>query len=200
LASISGSVEVLRRLPGADPETRNLVDIAVREVDRVNALISNLLDYARPRGEERQRLDLGELAGDIAKIFEQERRAKDVQLQVHAQPGVLVEAASGQLHQVLWNLLRNAVEAMPEGGTIFLAVAAKPTPPPEAILMVRDTGVGIARADLDHIFEPFFSRKPEGTGLGLATTARIVEDHRGTIDVKSELGKGTTFTIRLPAV
>jgi two-component system sensor histidine kinase PilS (NtrC family) len=200
LASISGSVEVLRRLPGADPETRNLVDIAVREVDRVNALISNLLDYARPRSEEKQRLDLGEVVADIAKIFEQERRAKDVQLQVRAQPGVVVDAASGQLHQVLWNLLRNAVEAMPEGGTIYLAVGSKPTPPPEAILMVRDTGVGIGEADLDHIFEPFFSRKPEGTGLGLATTARIVEDHRGTIDVKSQRGKGTTFTIRLPAV
>jgi signal transduction histidine kinase len=66
--------------------------------------------------------------------------------------------------------------------------------------MVRDSGVGIAEADLEHIFEPFFSRKPDGTGLGLATTARIVEDHKGTIDVKSKPGKGTTFTIRLPAV
>ena len=200
LASISGSVEVLRRLPGADQETRNLVDIAVREVDRVNALISSLLDYARPRSEERQRLDLGELVCDIAKIFEQERRMKDVQLQVHAQPGVLIDAASGQLHQVLWNLLRNAVEAMPDGGTIYLGAGLKPTPPVEAILMVRDTGVGISAEDLDHIFEPFFSRKPDGTGLGLATTARIVEDHRGHIDVKSAPGRGTTFTIHLPAV
>jgi len=200
LASISGSVEVLRRLPGADPETRNLVDIAVREVDRVNALITSLLDYARPRSEERQQLDLGELISDIAKIFEQERRAKDVQLQVHGQPGVVVEAASGQMHQVLWNLLRNAVEAMPEGGTVYLAVGLKGTDPPQAILMVRDTGIGIATSDLDHIFEPFFSRKPDGTGLGLATTARIVEDHKGSIEVKSQLGRGTTFTIRLPAL
>jgi two-component system sensor histidine kinase PilS (NtrC family) len=200
LASISGSVEVLRRLPGADPETRNLVDIAVREVDRVNALITSLLDYARPRSEERQHLDLGELIGDIAKIFEQERRTKNVQLQVHNPAGVVVEAASGQMHQVLWNLLRNAVEAMPEGGTIYLAAALKPAEPPQAILMVRDTGIGIAEADLDHIFEPFFSRKPDGTGLGLATTARIVEDHKGAIEVKSQLGRGTTFTIRLPAL
>lgn len=199
LASISGSVEVLRRLPGADPETQNLVDIAVREVDRVNALITSLLDYARPRSEERRRLDLGEMVGEIAKIFEQERRPQEVQLQVHSQPGVMVEAASGQLHQVLWNLLRNAVEAMPGGGTIYLAVGLATSPSPEAILMVRDTGVGIPGADLEHIFEPFFSRKPDGTGLGLATTARIVGDHKGSIDVKSQLGRGTTFTIRLPA-
>jgi len=199
LASISGSVEVLKRLPGADAETCNLVDIAVREVDRVNALISNLLDYARPRTEERQRLDLGEMVTEIAKIFEQERRAKEVRLQLHAQSGVWVEAASGQMQQVLWNLLRNAVEAMPEGGTIYLAAAQRNATPAEAILMVRDTGIGIAKEDVDHIFEPFFSRKAGGTGLGLATTARIVEDHKGTIDVLSQPGKGTTFTIRLPA-
>lgn len=199
LASISGSVEVLKRSPAADPETRNLIDIAVREVDRVNALITNLLEYARPRTEERQRIDLGEVVSEIGKIFEQERRPKEVRLQVHAQPGVWVEAASGQLRQVLWNLLRNAAEAMPDGGTIHLAAALKSSPPSEAILMVRDTGVGIAKADLDHIFEPFFSRKPGGTGLGLATTARIIEDHKGSIDVLSQPGKGTTFTIRMPA-
>jgi two-component system sensor histidine kinase PilS (NtrC family) len=199
LAGISGSVEVLKRLPGADAETCNLVDIAVREVDRVNDLISNLLDYARPRTEDRQRLDLGEMAAEIAKMFEQERRAKEVRLQVHAPASVWVEAASGQMQQVLWNLLRNAVEAMPEGGTIYLAAAQRNATPPEAILMVRDTGVGIAKEDVDHIFEPFFSRKTGGTGLGLATTARIVEDHKGTIDVLSQPGKGTTFTIRLPA-
>ena len=199
LASISGSVEVLKRLPGADAETCNLVDIAVREVDRVNALISNLLAYARPRNEDRQRLDLGEMVAEIAKIFEQERRTKEVRLQLRAQTGVWVEAASGQMQQVLWNLLRNAVEAMPEGGTIYLSTAQRNATTPESILMVRDAGIGIPREDLEHIFEPFFSRKTGGTGLGLATTARIVEDHRGTIDVLSQPGKGTTFTIRLPA-
>ena len=199
LASISGSVEVLKRLPGADAETCNLVDIAVREVDRVNALISNLLDYARPRTEDRQRLDLAEMVAEISRMFEQERRTKEVRLLLHAPTSVWVEAASGQMQQVLWNLLRNAAEAMPEGGTIYLSTAQRNVAPPEAILMVRDTGIGIATEDLDHIFEPFFSRKVGGTGLGLATTARIVEDHKGTIDVLSQRGKGTTFTVRLPA-
>lgn len=198
LASISGSVEVLKRLPGADAETCDLVDIAVREVDRVNALISNLLDYARPRTEDRQRLDLAEMVAEIGRMFEQERRVKEVRLQLHAPTSVWVEAASGQMQQVLWNLLRNAAEAMPEGGTIYLSTAQRNVTPPEAILMVRDTGIGIATEDLDHIFEPFFSRKVGGTGLGLATTARIVEDHKGTIDVLSQRGKGTTFTVRLP--
>jgi two-component system, NtrC family, sensor histidine kinase PilS len=200
LASISGSVEVLKRLPGVDAETQNLIDIAVREVDRVNALISNLLNYARPRSEDRQRLDLTEMVGEIAMMFEQERRAAQVQLALQTVSGVWVEAASGQLNQVVWNLLRNAAEAMPAGGTITVVTLVKEGSKRQAILMVRDTGVGIAEEDLDHIFEPFFSRKVGGTGLGLATTARIVEDHHGTIDVHSQRGKGTTFTVHLPGL
>jgi two-component system sensor histidine kinase PilS (NtrC family) len=200
LASISGAVEVLKSLPGADDETNNLVDIAVREVDRVNALIRSFLDYARPRVDERQRLDLGEMVGELAKIFEQEKRAQEVELRLSIASSICVEAAPGQMQQVLWNLLRNAVDAMPHGGSIDLVVASKDGAPPFAILVVHDTGVGIAKDDMTRIFEPFFSRKPGGTGLGLATTARIVEAHRGTIEVESQPGSGTTFTIHLPRV
>jgi two-component system sensor histidine kinase PilS (NtrC family) len=202
LASISGSVEMLRSLPGTDPETRQLIDIAVREVDRVNGLISNLLDYARPRTEERQQLDLGEMVAEIVKVFEQERRSSEVHVHLQCTPGVSIDGASGQLRQLVWNLLRNAVDAMPEGGTIRIQVGRVELTGGiwEAVLAVADTGVGIAKEDLDHIFEPFFSRKAGGTGLGLAITARIVEDHKGTIEVNSEPGKGATFTLRFPAV
>jgi two-component system sensor histidine kinase PilS (NtrC family) len=200
LASISGSVEVLRRMPGADEETRNLVDIAVREVDRVNALITGLLNYARPRAEDRQRLDLSEMVTEIAMIFEQERRPRPIQLTKELAEGAWVEGGAGQLRQVLWNLLRNAVEAMPEGGRIHVTVAIPDGAQDgeQVELTVADTGVGIAQADMEHIFEPFFSRKPEGTGLGLATTARIVEEHKGTIEVRSEPRQGTTFVLRFP--
>jgi signal transduction histidine kinase len=189
---------MLKSLPGADMETKNLVEIAMREVDRVNTLINSFLDYARPRTDERQRLDLGEMASEIAKIFEQERRPERVQLELDAKPGVCVESPAGQMQQVLWNLLRNAVDAMPTGGSIRLAVSADDGASRLARLDVSDTGVGIAKEDLDHIFEPFFSRKPGGTGLGLATTARIVDSNGGNIEVTSEPGKGTTFTIRMP--
>jgi two-component system sensor histidine kinase PilS (NtrC family) len=200
LASISGAVEMLKRLPGADAEASNLVDIAVREVDRVNGLITSFLDYARPRTDVRQPLDLGEMVSEIAKIFEQERRANNVALRCLAPSGIFVEAAAGQLQQVLWNLLRNAVDAMPEGGSIEITVGSSVGPPDHAVLRVSDTGIGIPEADFDHIFEPFFSRKPGGTGLGLATTARIVEAHRGTISIASEPGRGTTFMVTLPRV
>ena len=201
LASISGSVEVLRKQPGADAEARQLIDIAVREVDRVNGLISGLLDYARPRTEDCQRLDLGEMVTEIAKVFEQERRSAELRVDLDLEPGVAIEGASGQLRQVLWNLLRNAVAAMPGGGCVRLAVSRRDRTngAAEAVLSVSDTGIGIPREDLDHIFEPFFSRRVDGTGLGLAITARIVEDHKGTIEVSSEVGKGTTFALRFAA-
>jgi two-component system sensor histidine kinase PilS (NtrC family) len=201
LASISGSVEVLRKQPGTDAEARQLIDIAVREVDRVNGLISELLDYARPRTEDRQRLDLGEMVTEIAKVFEQERRSAEVRIVVDVEPGVVIEGASGQLRQVLWNLLRNAVAAMPSGGRIRIRVSRRDRSngAAEAVLSVSDTGVGIPREDIDHIFEPFFSRRVDGTGLGLAISARIVEDHKGTIEVSSEVGKGTTFVLRFGA-
>jgi two-component system sensor histidine kinase PilS (NtrC family) len=198
LASISGAVEVLKQLPGADGQSNELVEIVVREVDRVNLLITSFLDYARPRVDEREALDLSEMVAEIARIFEQERRSQDVHLELALSPGIIVEAAPGQMQQVLWNLLRNAVDAMPDGGTLSLAVTREDGSPPGALLTVRDTGVGIAKEDTERIFEPFFSRKPGGTGLGLATTARIVEAHRGIIELTSVPGQGTTFTIRLP--
>jgi len=202
LASISGSVEVLRKHPGTDGEAQQLIDIAVREVDRVNTLISGLLDFARPRTEDRQRLDLGEMVSEIAKVFEQERRPAEVRVVTDLEPGVAIEGASGQLRQVLWNLLRNAVAAMPDGGRIRLSVARRERAnvAAEAVLTVSDTGIGIPAEDLEHIFEPFFSRRVDGTGLGLAITARIVEDHKGTIEVQSQLGNGTTFALRFAAV
>jgi two-component system sensor histidine kinase PilS (NtrC family) len=201
LASISGSVEVLRAQPGTDADARQLIDIAVREVDRVNGLISGLLDYARPRTEDRQRLDLGEMVTEIAKVFEQERRSAAIRVMLEVEPGVTIEGASGQLRQVLWNLLRNSVAAMPKGGDLRLSVSRRERTngATQALLSVADTGVGIPRQDLDHIFEPFFSRRVDGTGLGLAITARIVEDHKGTIEIASEVGKGTTFVIRFVA-
>ena len=202
LASISGSVEILRTLPGADGESRQLVDIAVREVDRLNRLITELLEYARPRAEERQSLDLSEIALEITKAFGHERRSTDVHVEVDARPGAGLEGASGQVRQVLWNLMRNAAEAMPRGGNIRIRVAMEEAVDGgrSTVLSVSDSGIGIRKEDLDRIFEPFFSSKPGGTGLGLATVARVVEDHRGHIEVTSEPGKGTTFVLRFPGV
>jgi two-component system, NtrC family, sensor histidine kinase PilS len=207
LASISGSMEILRDQPGTDPESRQLMEIAVREVDRLNALVTSLLDYARPRTEEQSRVNLAEVVTEIVRAFETERRPEQqpIRVELDLVSDAAVEAAGGQLRQIVWNLLRNAAEAMPTGGTISIALAhesefAHPDRSGAGVrLTVVDTGAGIPAADLDRIFEPFFSTKNGGTGLGMATVARIVDDHRGTIEVGSEVGRGTTVTICLPA-
>jgi two-component system sensor histidine kinase PilS (NtrC family) len=202
LASISGSVEILKTLPGADADTRQLVDITVRETDRLNRLITDLLEYARPSSEERRTVDLSEIAHEVATSLLQDKRARPPSVLVEAPAPVEIDAAAGQIRQVFWNLLRNACEAMPDGGTLRVRVDHEElsSGSREAIVEVSDTGVGIAEADLDHVFEPFFTRgKAHGTGLGLATVARIVEDHKGTVEVQSEAGRGTTFTVRFPA-
>jgi len=109
---------------------------------------------------------------------------------------VLWPVDAQQFRQILWNLCLNAVEAMPEGGELRVAVAARG----ETLeVMVSDTGEGIAPSDIAHVFEPFFSTKSEGTGLGLALVHRVVQEHGGDIDVRSSPGLGTTFTLTLPS-
>ena len=102
---------------------------------------------------------------------------------------------------MLANVVLNAIQAMPNGGTVRLSCRPAPDDPSMALITVRDEGTGIAPGNLPHIFDPFFTTKAvgEGTGLGLSVSYGIIEDHGGTIAVESELGKGTTFTIRLPA-
>ncbi len=201
LASISGSVEILRTLPEADEDTKQLVDITVREVDRLNELITALLDYARPPSSESNNILLSEQVQEVARAFASGVKQSPIEVLTDVDPDVRVRGSAGQLRQVLWNLLRNAAEAMPGGGRISITLTQDEltSGEQEAVLAVADTGVGISREDQEHIFEPFFSKgKKSGTGLGLATVARAVEDHHGLIEVQSQPGNGTTFTIRLP--
>jgi len=139
----------------------------------------------------------------VITAFRREARPATQSLEVTltAATPVWLEAAGGQLRQIVWNLLRNAAEAMPRGGRIGVELGTEVDPDGQAraLLRVSDTGDGIAAADREHIFEPFFSTKRGGTGLGLATVARIVGDHQGDIEVASEPGRGTTFSLRLPA-
>jgi two-component system sensor histidine kinase PilS (NtrC family) len=129
---------------------------------------------------------------------------------VDVEAGLCLHGDPGGVRQVLWNLLLNAAQALPEGGTIAIGARAAPAPQEGLAsgrsageeggwveLDVRDGGVGIPAAALEHVFDPFFTTKAGGTGLGLATVHRIVEEHGGSIRVQSAEGKGTTFTVRL---
>ena len=213
LASISGSVEILGAGLGVvDTEQRRLMDIVLRETERLDALIGDFLHYARPSPPKPRAVDLGVLATELREMYEAARPA-GVVVRLAVEPGLRVLADPDQLRQLLWNLVRNADQAMPETGE--LRIEARALPAQEASqddrsheqaggcawveITVSDTGHGIPSELLDRVFDPFFTTKPRGSGLGLAMVHRIVEANEGSVSVESEPGKGARFRLRLPA-
>ena len=174
-------------------ETKELMSIVIREVDRLNGLITELLEFARPRSLETQRLDVAATMTEMLKVFENDKRLGEVPVALVADPAVFVDADPAQLRQVVWNLLRNAAEAAP-GQPITVEVRRDTA---FASLTVRDRGPGISAEHRARMFEPFFSTKEGGTGLGLATVHRIVEEHKGTVELDCPADGGTAVTIKL---
>ena len=200
LASVSGAIEALSRELPPDPTQSRLIEIVLRESERLNRLITDFLDYARPAPLTLVDVDAGRLAEEVLLLLEHRRPpdALKVVKVVNEVAGPLpIRADPQQLRQVLWNLCLNAVQAMPDGGE--LRVGGRPYGSGWIRVWVADTGSGIDEDDLPHVFEPFYSTKPTGTGLGLASVYRIVHDHGGHIEVQSRLGEGTVMTLTLPA-
>ena len=198
LASMSGSIELLQQGGAVSDDDRTLMQIVTREVDRLNALITDLLDYANPRKREAVELDLSVLVDETVRVFRQDRSRTDVEVATILPPAgtAVLGADPAQLRQVVWNLVRNAADAAATGGGhVAVSVAAEGA---EAEIAITDDGPGIPADLLPRIFDPFFTTKKKGTGLGLATCHTIVTDHGGTIEVESAAGKGTRFVVRLP--
>jgi two-component system sensor histidine kinase PilS (NtrC family) len=199
LASISGSVELLGRGPTASDDDKALMAIVVREIERLDRLIRELLEYANPRPRTLVEVDVVAVLTEVIQVMRQDRSQGEVALvaELPATP-VTISADPGQLRQVLWNLCRNAAEAAAtsgEGGTVTVRARA------DAIgvsIEIEDDGPGIAPELVGRIFDPFFTTKKRGTGLGLATSHAIVTEHGGTLDVRSQPGRGTRLVVRLP--
>lgn len=193
LASISGGVQMLQAEPEISPQNQRLLAIVSREARRLNGLVEDFLLFARPGSRPRQRLDLAAVATEALDSL-RARLAPGVRLEPHIEAGLWVQAAPEEMRQLMANLLTNALEAMPDGGTLTVELR----PEEEGVrLRVSDTGRGIGAEDLNRIFTPFFTRKERGTGLGLAIVHAIVERHGGRIEVASRPGQ-TTFTVWLP--
>jgi signal transduction histidine kinase len=193
-------------LRNPDPEYHRRAFEKIQEAaQRASVITGGVLGLARPRLDRREPTDLVRLAGEVLLLVKKDLSRNRVKLDFTPEGRPHARVNPAQIQQVLLNLVINARQAMPRGGTIRVRVANDPTGR-LAELSVADTGEGIAPADLRRIFEPFFTTKagPDaaglgGTGLGLAVCRDIVESHRGRLRAESRLGQGTTFTLRLPA-
>jgi signal transduction histidine kinase len=195
LTGVSLLLDDLHDRAGLDPENQALMHRALQEIERVERLIAALLNFSSPPRAEFREGDLNGVISDTLLLLRRQCERQSVELSFI--PGELPTFRFDieKIKQALLNLIKNALEAMPTGGTIEVHSAAAAG---SATITVTDSGPGIADADLPLIFEPFFTRKGAGTGLGLSITQRIVEEHHGRIVAESHRDEGTTFTITLP--
>lgn len=200
LASMSGSMQILRQELRLSSDQSQLMDIVLRESDRLNDTIRSFLAYARPQRFEVQQLDLRRVLNDTATLLRNSHEVGEKHtIEVRLAPSeVLVEADENQVRQIVWNLATNGLRAMPDGGRLTLHAARSTGPSGEAVLTVTDEGVGIPSDELDGIFQPFRGSFGKGSGLGLAIIHRIVSDYNAQIDVQSHPGRGTTFRVTFP--
>lgn len=196
LASLSGSVEVLRESFGPEADDGQLFTIVLRETERLNRLVANFLHYARPEAATRSDVDLKSLVDDTAFFFFQGEGRSHFSLENRIEPNTVLRGDRGQLEQLLLNLFRNSREAT--AGDVRVVVEGRPLEDGVA-LTVRDDGPGMAPEVVERAFEPFFSSKEGGTGLGLATVHRIAGNHGGSVALETGPGQGAAFRFRFPA-
>jgi two-component system sensor histidine kinase PilS (NtrC family) len=203
LASMSGSIQILRQELPLTEEQAQLMDIVLRESDRLNETIRSFLAYAKPQRLSMAPVDVRQILTDTARLLENNAElseSHEIQVDVPAEPAWYV-ADDNQIRQVVWNLASNAIRAMPDGGCLRLSLAARGpdgAAPGELAIRVEDQGVGIAPDELETIFQPFRGGFERGTGLGLSIVHRIVSDYGGEVHVTSERGSGTCVEVRLP--
>ncbi|MFD1179339.1 ATP-binding protein [Paenibacillus puldeungensis] len=173
-------------------------DVMLAELDRINLIVSEFLILAKPQAVQYQTKDIRFTLGDVISFLDSEAHLRSVEFALFfPEAPVLVHCEENQLKQVFINILKNAMEAMPKGGIVTLRLETDQVGK-QAILRIVDEGEGIAKERLHKLGEPFYTNKEKGTGLGLMVSQRIIEGHRGTLAIESELGLGTTVTIRLP--
>ena len=181
-------------LEESEPEVKEILEILDKEIVTSENIISGLLDFARPKPLSLQKVDINDVVQKVLSRITVPNEVKVLGQLNKALPSI--EADLEQLTQVFNNIISNAIQAMPEGGQLVIKSEA-PTPS-WVTISIEDTGVGIPEENLEKIFEPLFTTKAKGIGLGLAVTKTLVEEHGGSIEVQSEAGKGSTFTVKLP--
>lgn len=197
LGSISGSIQLLRVNRALSEEDQRLCAIIVREASRLNDLVTDMMNLARPQRPMLACVDAAATAREVVELAAQSGRAvSDVFVRYEGVERALVTADAAQLRQLIWNLVRNAVQASSAGSEVTVTVSAEPELG-QAELCVQDQGVGLSEEAKERIFDAFYTTRAQGTGVGLAVVKRIADDHGFSIAVESESGQGATFTVRL---
>jgi two-component system sensor histidine kinase PilS (NtrC family) len=198
LGAMRGAIQVLQSQTPPESSQASLMEIILRESDRLNKIITNFLTYARPRVANFSETDVCEAINDTLTLLKHSPDVKEnhvIKADLPACP-VLISADSTQLKQIFWNLARNAIQAMDAGGT--LSVKLEELNEERIRILFADTGSGMPASQVEQLFEPFSNSTTGGTGLGLSIVYQIVRDHHGTINVRSLENEGTTITVELP--
>lgn len=196
LGAIAGSIQLLRGSPELSREDRDLCDLVSREAARLDELVSDMLDLSRPRPLDRQLFDLATLAREVVALSGRSgRAATDVEVVYVGCERAMVYADPSQLRQLIWNLVRNAVQASGSGDVVTVGVEEQGN---TVLLSVEDEGEGIEPGTSDRIFDAFFTTRSHGTGVGLAVVKRIADDHGFSVEVRSVSGRGAIFRVRAP--
>jgi two-component system sensor histidine kinase PilS (NtrC family) len=201
LQSISGSIQILRRDLKLEQSDERLMQVVLRAKDQMENLVKNFLLMARSNQGKRSETDIGRLVEEVIESLTYGTEwNSSVEVSKSLGQGLLVMSDPAEIRQVLWNLMINAMQAMPEGGTLNVSVSPETLDDgmPAVRIDIADTGCGIDPVSLDKIWEPFYTTKERGSGLGLAIVRRIVESHGGAVTVQSDSRQGTRFSIRLP--
>jgi two-component system sensor histidine kinase HydH len=197
LSSIKGIASYFSGKFADGSEDKEMAGVMIEEVDRLSRVISELLEFARPAKLNRKPANVNELLKHSVRLVQQEATAKNVRIQLNLTPDIVeADVDPDRLIQCFLNLYLNALQAMKNGGQLMIASFTKGSG--NVAIDIRDNGSGISADDLSKIFDPYFTTKPKGTGLGLTIVQKIIEAHHGQVKVRSAIGQGTVFSITLP--
>lgn len=198
LGSIKGAAQYLRSEIDAG-ENAKLLDIIIEEVDRLNGVVSHFLNYAKPHSLNLKEQNINDIIDKAVSLIRASNIAENITISTNLPPHIPNLPLDGELLiQVILNIAFNAIDAMPDGGKLSIETAKVAGENADTVeIIIRDTGKGIKREDIKNIFKPFFTTKERGVGLGLAVCQRIIRNHGGSIRVKSSMGQGTLFYIKM---
>ena len=199
LASIKGAVEILKDKATSDSDKEEFASIVSKEIKRIDRTIGEFLEFARPRETKLERLNLSEVLRGSMKQIETHATKNKIQIRSDIDNDIIIHGDAEKIHQVMLNLLLNSIEASEAGSVIDIRLSENKADDISVSLAISDHGKGIEESELEKVFEPFYTTKSSGTGLGLAVVKSIVENHRGEIKIDSKIGQGTTVTVSFAA-